>query len=123
MVARYAPLVLPQNLDDMPVDYKRKIPLFDATQSITTQQHVDRMNDLFDLHEVDAKNVSMRLFVQSFGGVRKWFKALPTTSITTLPVLQRQCLDWWEVNKNPLRFCLNMRTSKEMLAKVCKTIV
>lgn len=49
MAARYAPLILPQNLDDMPIDYQSKIPLFDATQSITAQQHVDRMNGFFDL--------------------------------------------------------------------------
>jgi len=63
MAARYAPLVLPQNLDDMPTDYQNKIPLFDATQSITAQQHVDRMNDFFDLRKLDAENMSMRLFV------------------------------------------------------------
>lgn len=104
MAARYAPLVLPQNLDDMPDDYQIKIPLFDATQSITVQQHVDRMNDLFDIHEVDAKNVSMRLFVLSFRGeVRKWFRELPAGSISTLPVLHRQFLDRWEVKKNPLQ--------------------
>lgn len=68
MVARYAPLVLPQNLDDMPIDYQSKIPLFCATESITAQQHVDRMNEFFGLHEVDAKNVSMILFLQSFEG-------------------------------------------------------
>lgn len=68
--------------------------MFDATQTITAQQHVDRMNDFFDLHEVDAENVSMRLFVQSFGGeVRKWFRALPAGSINTLPVLHKQFLD------------------------------
>lgn len=68
MAAKYAPLVLPQNLDAMPANYQSKIPLFDATQGITAQQHVDRMSDLFDLHEVDAKNVTMRLFVQTFRG-------------------------------------------------------
>ena len=47
MAARYAPLVLPQVLDDMPTDYQSKIPIFDATQSITSQQHVDKMNDFF----------------------------------------------------------------------------
>ena len=64
MAARFAPLVLPQFLDDMPVDYQRKIPLFDsAPHSITAQQHVDRMEDFYDLHEIDAENVAMRLFV------------------------------------------------------------
>jgi len=63
MAARYAPLVLPQNLDDMLTNYQSKIPLLDATQSIIAQQHVYRMNDFFDLHEVDAENGSMMLFV------------------------------------------------------------
>ena len=85
MVVRYTPLVLPQVLNDMLVDYQSKIPIFDATQSIIAQQHVDKMNDFFDLHEVEAKNVTTRLFVQSFGGeVRKWFRALPPGSIRTL---------------------------------------
>ncbi len=63
MVVRYAPPLLPQNLYDMPTDYQSNISLFNATQSIIAQQHVNRMNDFFDLHEVDAENVSMRLFV------------------------------------------------------------
>lgn len=90
MDARYAPLVLPQNLGAMPADYQTKISFFDATQTITTQQHVDKMNDFFDLHEVEIEDVMMRLFVQSFGGeVWKWFKALLAASIATLPVLHR----------------------------------
>ena len=36
MAARFAPLVLPANLHDMPADYQSKIPMFDGTpQSIT----------------------------------------------------------------------------------------
>ena len=31
MAARFAPLILPQNLDFMPADYQSKIPLFDGT--------------------------------------------------------------------------------------------
>jgi len=59
MAIIYAPLVLPQNLNAMPIDYQSKIPLFDATQGITTQQHVDRMHDFYDLHEVDEENVTV----------------------------------------------------------------
>lgn len=86
MVARFAPLVLPQNLDDMLANYQRKIPLFDGTpHGVIAQQHVDRMTDFYDLHEIDVENVTMRLFVQTFGGeVRKWFGALPAASVTTL---------------------------------------
>ena len=36
MAARFAPLVLPANLHDMPADYQRKIPMFDGTpQSVS----------------------------------------------------------------------------------------
>ena len=90
MATWYAPLILPQNLGAMPNDYQTKIPFFDATQTIIAQQHVDKMNDFFDLHEVEIEDVMMRLFVQIFGGeVRKWFRALLAAYITTLPVLQR----------------------------------
>ena len=68
MVAWYATLVFPQNPGAMPPDYQTKIPFFDATQTIIAQQHVDKMNDFFDLHEVEIEYVTMRLFVQSFGG-------------------------------------------------------
>ena len=105
MAARFTPLVLPQVLDDMPNDYQSKIPFFDGTpNNITAQQHVDRMTNFFDLHEIDSKNVTMRLFVQTFGGeVQKWFRTLLAASITTLKNIQRKFLDRWEVKKNPLQ--------------------
>lgn len=89
----------------MPADYQSKIPLFDGTpQNITTQQHVDKMEDFFDLHEIDEESVTMRLFVQTFGGeVRKWFRNLPARSIPTLEDLKRQFLERWEVKKDPLK--------------------
>ena len=88
MATQYAPLVFPQNLGATPLDYQTKIPLFENTETITAQQHVDKMNDFFDLHEVEIEDAMLRLFVQSFGGeVQKWFRALPTSFIPTLPVL------------------------------------
>lgn len=95
MAARFAPVTLPQVLNDMPADYQSKIPLFDNTpQNITAQQHVDKMADFFDIHEIDEENVTMRLFVQTFGGeVRKWFRNLPARSIPTLDDLKRQFLE------------------------------
>lgn len=51
MVSRFAPLVLPQVLDDMPADYQSKLPFFDGTpNSIIAQQQVDRMVDFYELH-------------------------------------------------------------------------
>jgi hypothetical protein len=62
MVARYAPLVLATPLHDMPQDYQMRLPQFDATGSLNAQQHIDKMNDYFDLQEVDEADVHMRLF-------------------------------------------------------------
>lgn len=97
MVARFAPLVLPQVLDNMHSDYQSKIPFFDGTPNgITTQQHVDKMADFYELQEIDEENVAMRLFVQTFvGDVRKWFRGLATMSINTLAELQRQFFNRW----------------------------
>ena len=105
MVARFPPVVLPQVLDDMPSNYQSKISFFDGTpNNIIAQQHVDKMADFYELHEIDEKNVAMRLFVQTFAGeVRKWFRGLPAARIVTLAKLQRQFLNRWEVKKNPLQ--------------------
>ncbi len=62
------------------------------------------MVDFYELHEIDAENVEMRLFVQTFAGeVRKWFIGFPAARIATLADLQGQFLNRWEVKKNPLQ--------------------
>jgi hypothetical protein len=104
MAARYAPLVLAAPLHAMPQDYQTRLPQFDATGTLSAQQHVDKMNDYFDLQEVDEVDVQMRLFAQSLtGDVKKWFKALPAASVPDLVAFQRSFLDRWEVKKNPLQ--------------------
>ena len=105
MAARFAPLALPQNLHDMPADYQSKIPMYDGTpQSVSAQQHIDKMTTFCDLYEIDEEDVTMRLFVQTFGGeVRKWFRGLTARSIPTLDELQKQFLDRWEIRKDPLQ--------------------
>lgn len=105
MAAQFAPLALPQNLHDMPPDYQSKIPMFDGTpQSVSAQQHIDKMSTFFDLYEIDEEDVTMRLFVQTFDGeVRKWFRGLAARSIPTLEELQKQFIDRWEIRKDPLQ--------------------
>jgi hypothetical protein len=85
MAARYAPLVLAAPLHPMPQDYQTRLPQFDGTGPLNAQQHVDKMNDYFDLQEVDEADVQMRLFAQSLTGeVKKWFKTLRVASITDI---------------------------------------
>jgi hypothetical protein len=96
--------VLAALLHAMPQDYQTRLPHFDATGPLNAQQHVDKMNDYFDLQEVDKADVQMRLFSQSLtGDIKKWHKDLPATSVPNLVVFQRIFLDRWEVQKNPLQ--------------------
>ena len=67
MATWYAPLVLPQPLLPLPNDYQSKIPHFTAKESITAQQHVDKMEDSFDYMEIDDEKIKMRIFTQSLG--------------------------------------------------------
>lgn len=62
------------------------------------------MTDFLEMHEIDAENVSMRLFAQTFGEeVRKWFRALQARSINTLQELQTLFLYRWEMKKDTLQ--------------------
>ena len=49
MVARYAPLVLAAPLHAMSQDYETRLPQFDGTKPLNAQQHINKMNDDFDL--------------------------------------------------------------------------
>jgi len=87
----------------MPQDYQRKIFLFDATGEYTTQHHVNKMTDYFELHEIDESDVQMRLFAQTLtGDVNKWFKALLAHHIANLANFHRLFIDRWERKKNSL---------------------
>jgi hypothetical protein len=104
MAARYTPLVLAAPLHAMPQYYQMRLPQFDGIGPLSAQQHIDKMNDYFDLREVDEADVQMRLFAQSLTGeVKKWYKGLRAASILDLTAFQRIFLDRWEVNKNPLQ--------------------
>lgn len=61
--ARYAPLVLPAILHDLPQGYSTRIKTFGSKEGITAEQHIDQFNDFIDLEEVDYEDVKMRLFV------------------------------------------------------------
>ena len=113
MVARYAPLILPAQIHDMPQDYQSKIPQFDATTQYTAQQHVNKMIDYFELHEIDDSDVQMRLFAQTLTWeVKKWFKGLNPSTIADLSVFHRLFLNKWEKNKNLLQILFEFDAMK-----------
>lgn len=103
MAGRYAPLVLLGHLNAIPAYYPSKIMTFDNTGANIAQQHVDRMNDVFDLQEVDEPDVKMRLLTPSLGGdVKKLFRGLHAGIIANLDSFHQTFLARWEIKKNPL---------------------
>jgi len=68
MENRYAPLVLPDPLGAMPVDYQSNIVQFDVIGHYTTQHHVNKMTYYFELHEIDIVDIQMRPFAQTLAG-------------------------------------------------------
>lgn len=104
MVEKYAPLVLPAQLHAMPQDYQSKIFMFDVTSQYTAQQHVNKMTDYFELHEIDESGAKMRLFSQTLvGDVGKRFKGLPANNIVDFVSFHKLFIDRWERKKKPLQ--------------------
>ena len=89
-----------------------RLPQFDATGPLSAQKHIDKMNNYFDLHEVDEADVQTRLFAQSLTA-KKWYKGLCATSVLDLTTFQRSFLDRWEVKKNPLQILSEYETGIE----------
>jgi hypothetical protein len=104
MADRYAPLVLPANLHDLPQGYAQHLKQFGAEGDVTAQQHFDRFLDFCYLEEIDYEDVRMRLFAQSLlGEVKKWFRLLPVDSIPNFQHFERLFLSRWEEKKNPVQ--------------------
>lgn len=87
MENKYSPLVLAAPLGAIPQDYQNKIFQFDGIRTYTTQHHVNKMTNYFELHEIDIGDIQMRIFAQILAGdVRKWFRVLPANSIDSLDI-------------------------------------
>jgi hypothetical protein len=101
--ARFAPLILPTQLHDLPQNYSQRIKLYDVEGNVSSQKHLDWFNDFVDLEEVDYADAKMRLFTQSFvGEVMKWFKSLRTMSIQYFSAFEILVINRWGDKKNPL---------------------
>ena len=102
VAARYAPLVLPQPLNALPGgDYQKYLPRFNGQGETTVEEHWDAFLSYADNQNIKAKDVWMRMFVQSLDGeVRRWFRELPTNSITLIEYLQDVFMRQWGDTKD-----------------------
>ena len=66
----------------------KKNPKYDGEGQIIVEEHLTTFYSFANNHIVENQDVWMRLFVQSLDGEsRKWFRGLPTNSITSIEVL------------------------------------
>jgi hypothetical protein len=68
VVARYAPLVLPIPLHDLPENYIKNLPKFTREGDLTVAKHINFFDQFMDILGLEHKDVYSRLFVQTFEG-------------------------------------------------------
>jgi hypothetical protein len=102
VAARYAPLILPQPMNALPVgDYLKYMPKFTGEEDITIEEHLVAFYSYADNLNIENEDVWMRVFVQSLDGeARKWFRELTTGSIVGIEALDDIFLRQWGDKKD-----------------------
>jgi hypothetical protein len=71
---RYAPLVFPIPLHDLPENYIKKFPKFTGEGDLTTVKHINFFDQFADILGLKQEDVYSKLLVRTFEGqVRTWF--------------------------------------------------
>ena len=98
VLKKYAPLALPQVLNDMPQDYLKLLPRFTGEDSTSTQRHIENFRAFAKNVNVEHLDVVLRLFIQSLDGEsQKWFKSLVNNTVTTWEEMENLfTLKWGE---------------------------
>ena len=68
VAARYAPLVLPVPLHDLPENYMKSLPKFTVEGDLIAQEHINFFDQFADILRIEHEDVYSRLLVQTFEG-------------------------------------------------------
>jgi hypothetical protein len=105
VAARYAPLVFPVPLHDLPENYIKNLPKFTGEGDLTTPEHINFFDQFADILAIEHEDVYSRLLVQTFEGqVRTWFQTLPAASILSYDALEDAFLKQWGERKDHLYY-------------------
>jgi hypothetical protein len=106
VAARYAPLILPQPMNSLPVgDYLKYMPKFTGEEDTTAEEHLASFYSYADNLNIENEDVWMRVFVQSLDGeARKWFRGLTPGSIAGIEALDDAFLRHWGDKKDFLYY-------------------
>jgi hypothetical protein len=115
IVARYAPLILPQPLNPLPAgDYLKYMPKFSGEGDVTAEEHLDAFYNYADNLNIENEDVWMRVFVQSLEGeVRKWFRGLAPRSIAGIEALDDVFLRQWGDRKDYIYYMTEFGSLKK----------
>jgi hypothetical protein len=114
VAAKYAPLVLPVPLHDLPENYMKNLPKFIGEGDLTTTEHINLFNQLADILGLQHEDVYSHLFVQTFEGqVRTWFQNLPPGSILSYDALEDLFIKQWGERKDHLYYLIEFGTLRK----------
>jgi hypothetical protein len=114
VAARYAPLVLPAQLHDLPDNYIKNLPKFTGEGDLTAAEHINFFDQFADICGIEHEDVYSRLLVQTFEGqVRTWFRSLPAASIQTYNALEDAFLKQWGERKDHLYYLTEFGSLKK----------
>jgi hypothetical protein len=121
VAARYAPLVLPVVLHDLPENYMKNLPKFMGEGDLTATEHIAFFDQFVDILGIEHEDVYSRILVQTFEGqVRTWFRGLPVGSLRSYDDLENAFLRQWGEKKDHLYYltefgALRKRNSESVL--------
>ena len=106
LIARYAPLILPNPLAAMPTgDYLKYMPKFTGEGDFTAEEHIEAFYSYAENINIEQEDVWTRVFVQSLDGqARKWFRELPAGSAVGIEALDDIFLKNWGERRDHLYY-------------------
>jgi hypothetical protein len=114
VVVRYAPLVLPPILHDIPKNYMKKLPKFTGEGDLMATEHITFFDQFTDVLSIEHEYVYSRIWVQNFKGkVRIWFRGLQVGSLRSYDDLENAFLRQWVEKKHHLYSLIEFRALRK----------
>jgi hypothetical protein len=114
VAARYAPLVLPVPLHDLPENYMKSLPKFTGEGDLTAQEHINFFDQFADILGIEHEDVYSRLLVQTFEGqVRTWFRSLAAGSLRSYEELESAFIRQWGERRDHLYYLTEFRALRK----------
>ena len=123
VASRYAPLVLPQPMNSLPIgDYLKYMPNFTGEEDKTAEEHLSTFYSYEDNLNIENEDVWLRVFVQSLDGeARKWFMGLTPGSIDGIEALDDAFLRHWGDKTHFLYYIIEFGHLREKRGNLSQT--